>query len=182
MSKSDSGHFKGTTGKQIAASMPLKQNNHDIMVASKYDLREHPTKYKQLGSKKAKQIREKIKNRTATKTEYKRLSWNVRLDKRRNSAIDNFWKEERIRIIKGLKTTRNWAANQREDILNKRQPQYKGKTMHSHHLYSVAKYPHLANVSKFIHPVTQYEHLYGYHGGSYRKSLPGKPIKNIKEF
>ena len=44
MSKSDSGHFKGTTGKQIAASMLLKQNNHDIMVASKYDLREHPTK------------------------------------------------------------------------------------------------------------------------------------------
>jgi hypothetical protein len=170
------------TGKQIAASMPLKQNNHDIIVASKYDLREHPTKYKQLGSKKAKQIREKIKNRTATKTEYKRLSWNVRLDKRRNLAVDTFWNEERRRIKRGQPATRNWSAKQREDILNKKRPKYKDKTMQSHHLYSVTKYPHLANVSTFIQPVTHCEHLYGYHGGSYRNSLPGKPIKNIKEF
>ncbi|MCR4717007.1 MAG: hypothetical protein K5656_07475 [Lachnospiraceae bacterium] len=182
MSKPNSGHFTATTGNQIPDSGFHKPRQHDIINKTKYDLREHPIKQRQLSSKKAKQLREKVKNRTITKNEYKLLAWHSRLQKRRIAGIDAFWKEERRRIKLGLPTTRNWSAKQRADILNKKRPKYKDKTIQSHHLYSVAKYPHLANLGEFIQPVTPYEHLHGYHGGNYKNSLPGKPINNIKEF
>ncbi|WP_288886478.1 hypothetical protein [uncultured Eubacterium sp.] len=182
MSKPNSGHFKGTTGEKIASYKYLISQNHAIINGNKDDLREHPCKYKQPGRKKLKMLQEKLEARTITKEEYKLLSWSKRLAKRRNRGIDEFWKEERRRIKKGLPTTRNWSAQQRADILNKKRPKFKGKTIQSHHTYSVAKYPHLANKGKYIQPVTPYEHLYGYHGGNYKNSLPGKPINDIKEF
>ncbi len=182
MSKPNSGHFKGTTGTHIASSRSLNTSNRAIINTSGDDLREHPTKYKQPGSKKLKRLRSKANDRTITKSEYKVLTWSKRLAKRRSKAITDFWKEERRRIKNGLPTTRNWSAQQRADILNKKRPTFKGKTIQIHHTYSVAKYPHLANKSKYIQPVTPYEHLHGYHGGNYKNSLPGKPIKNIKEF
>jgi len=182
MSKPNSGHFKGTTGTHITSSLFIDTSNRDIINTSGDDLREHPTKYKQPGSKELKHLHSKVKDRTITKSEYKVLTWSKRLTTRRNKAITDFWKEERRRIKKGLPTTRNWSAQQRADILNKKRPKFKGKTIQSHHTYSVAKYPHLANKSKYIQPVTPYEHLHGYHGGNYKNSLPGKPIKKIKEF
>ena len=55
-------------------------------------------------------------------------------------------------------------------------------TLDSHHTYSVAKYPHLANRGELIYPATKYEHRQGWHGGNMRNSLPGKPINKIEEF
>ncbi len=183
MSKPSSGHFSGTAGSKNA-SKNLSQNNigNDIIFPKGLDLREHPAKYKQISSKKLKVLREKEANRTLTKEEYKHKEWQRRLSARRKEAITQFWKNERRLIKRNLPTTRNWSAEQRQAILSGKQPKYKGKTMASHHRYSVAKYPHLANRKELIFPVTFYEHVYGWHGGNTKNSLPGIPIKMIKEF
>ncbi|MBP3753635.1 MAG: hypothetical protein J6I66_02135 [Lachnospiraceae bacterium] len=191
MSKPSSGHFHGTTGSvlsQLSISRDAMYNapeNNGIIEKNKkkdIDRREHPTKYRQLSSKKLKQFRDKVDNRTITKKEYKRLDWQKRLTLRRNQAIKNFWKDERKRLKKGLPTTRNWSAEQRKAILSGKRPKYNGKTMASHHTYSVSKYPHLSNRKELIYPVTFHEHIYGWHGGNSRNSLPGVPIKYIKDF
>jgi len=184
MSKPSSGHFNGTTGKRIAQGISSTVSKKRDIIAKKkssLDLREHPTKYKQMSSKKLKNLREKEDKRTITKEEYKHKEWQKRLTKRRNKAIEDFWKEERRKIRNGLPTTRNWSAQQIKEILSGRKPKFKGKTMASHHTYSVAKYPHLANLPQLIYPVTQYEHIQGWHGGNTRNSLPGIPIKHIEE-
>ena len=191
MSKPNSGHFHGTTGSvlsHLSVDRDYMYNAHENNViieknkVKDIDRREHPTKYKQLSSKKLKQLRDKVDNRSITKKEYKRLDWQKRLTKRRNEAIKEFWEEEQFRIRNKLPATRNWSAEQRKDILNGKRPKFKGKPMSSHHTYSVSKYPHLSNRRDLIFPVTQYEHIYGWHGGNTRKSLPGIPYKVIKEF
>ena len=78
--------------------------------------------------------------------------------------------------------TRNWTKEQRNDIINDRHPKFNGKAIQGHHSYSASKYPQLANLGDLIYPATFREHLYGWHGGAYRKSLPGMPIKIIIEF
>ena len=181
MSKPNSGHFSGTFGDKASKSISTNDKKSG-KIKEKTDFREHPTKYKQLSSKKLKQLREKEANRTITKKEYKQKEWQKRLTKRRNKAIKDFWKAERNLIQKGLPTTRNWSAQQRNEILAGKNPKYNGKAMASHHTYSVTKYPHLANRKELIYPVTNYEHIYGWHGGNTRNSLPGKPIKYIKQF
>lgn len=183
MSKPNSGHFKGTTGynnSQKNSSQILKKNV--IINSEKYDTREHPTKHKQMSFKKLQLLRKKLNTRTITKEEYKRLEWQRRLTARRNEAIKQFWIDERRKIKNGLPTTRNWNATQIKEIMSKKIPTFKGRSMSSHHLYSVSKYPHLANKKELIYPATFYEHIYGFHGGNTRNSLPGIPIKNIKEF
>ena len=183
MSKPDSGHFKGTIGSKNAMKYLLQKHADSVMIHMVgVDTRPHPTKYKQLNSKKLKILREKVKTRTITKAEYKHLDWQRRLTIRRNEGIKQFWINERKLIKHHLATTRNWSAEQRRSILAGKRPIYKGRPMISHHMYSVAKYPHLANRREFIYPVTIYEHLSGWHGGNTRKSLPGIPIKPIKEF
>ena len=178
MSKPNSGHFRGTTGCRSV-------QRHDpggIIEEKNLDTREHPTKYKQLSSKKLKALREKVANRTITKEEYKRLDWQNRLDNRRKAGIDSFWDRERDRISLNLPTTRNWSAEQRADILNHKMPKYNGKSMQSHHTYSVAKYPHLANRGNLIYPVTVYEHMNRWHYKGTKNSLPGRPNNyNAKE-
>lgn len=183
MSKPISGHFSGTTGYTISNKISSQFPTKHVKISSKtFDTREHPTKYKQMSSKKLKALREKLNSRTITKSEYKRLSWQNRLTTRRNTAIKEFWKSEIRKIKLGLPTTRNWSAKQRQEILSGKRPTFKGKAMASHHLYSVSKYPHLANRKELIYPATVYEHIYGFHGGNTRKSLPGVPIRDIKEF
>lgn len=185
MSKPDSGHFIGTTGKNHSKKTYYSDTNLDDIINKRYfelDFREHPTKYKQLSSKKSKELRQKLATRTISKKEYKLLMWQKRLNKRRSTGIDNFWAEERDRILNNQPTTRNWNAQQRMDILSGKRPKYKNTTMQSHHTYSVSKYPHLANIGRLIYPATKYEHIAGWHGGNTRNSLPGMPIKNIKEF
>lgn len=183
MSKPTSGHFNGTTGHTHSSkSNSTSFAKRDIISSKRFDTREHPTKYKQMSSKKLKSLREKIDARTIKKEEYKRLEWQRRLTSRRNEAIKQFWKSEARKIRLGLPTTRNWSASQRQDILSGKRPKFKGKAMASHHLYSVSKYPHLANRGELIYPATFYEHVYGFHGGNTKNSLPGVPIKHIKEF
>lgn len=183
MSKPDSGHFRGTSGSNNSLknlSQPTK--SRAIILSEDYDTREHPTKYKQMSTKKLKLLREKVQNRTITREEYKRLNWQIRLTARRNKAIKEFWEKEKSLIKNGLPTTRNWSAQQTLEILAGRKPKFKGKPMSSHHKYSVTKYPHLANRPELIFPVTIYEHFFGWHGGNTRNSLPGKPINRIFEF
>ena len=182
MSKPSSGHFKGTTGGHFAPNYQFTNELRNAIIKKDgLDLREHPTKYKQLSSKKLKLLRKKKLNRTITKSEYNHLEWQRRLNNRRNKAIIDFWKNEKRRIISKLPTTRNWSATQQQYILSDKRPKYAGKSIVSHHTYSVAKYPHLANRSELIYPATQYEHIYRWHGGNTRKSLPGIPINPLKE-
>ena len=177
MSKPSSGHFRGTTGSKNALKKLSRNNDRSVIITQKgLDLREHPAKYKQMSSKKIKKLREKVQTRTITRSEYKRLDWQRRLNNRRKVGIDSFWDRERDRISMNLTTTRNWSAEQRADILNHKMPKFRGKPMQSHHTYSVAKYPHLANLGSLIYPVTTYEHTYRWHYKGTKNSLPGRPI------
>ena len=78
-------------------------------------------------------------------------------------------------------TTREWSDAQRESILSGFRPKYNGKTIQGHHTYSAGRYPHLANRGEVFFSVTFDEHLYGWHGGNFKNSLPGKPISYKKK-
>ncbi len=183
MSKSISGHFVFTKGhiqfmlKSRSASDIIKQR----VKSANLDTHSHPTNYKILSSKQKKLLALKIAGRKITRAEYELYIKNIRLDKRRKIAIVEFWNEERKRIKNGV-PTRVWSEEQIRDINNHARPKHRGKTIQAHHTYSVAKYPHLANRPETIYPVTPHEHLNGWHGGNYKKSRPGRPIKPINEF
>ncbi|WP_260441055.1 hypothetical protein [Parageobacillus thermoglucosidasius] len=110
-----------------------------------------------------------------TKEEWKRLQWNKRFAARRDAGVKAFWQQEKRRIKKGEPTTRNWTEEQKKEILSNKIPTHNGEAITGHHAYSASKYPHLANRGEIIYPVTAKEHFYRWHGGSYKKSLPGKP-------
>lgn len=176
MSKSLSNHFHGTTGeRKFKASQG--ENEGDIIKnrVKGLDLREHPVKYKSSLSFKA--IKKKMENRTATKDEIKKFYSMERLAKRRKNGVNDFWKQERRRIKNGEPTTRSWTAAQRQAILDFKRPRVDGKPFQGHHSYSVSKYPHLANRGEVIFPATFEEHLYDWHGGNFKNSLPGRPFK-----
>ena len=184
MSKSNSGHFSGTTGAKLSshsvrADYSDTNNKESDIIASRthdLDLRAHPSKYKQLSRKQKQLLRKKMKDRTISKSEYKHYTSNKRLDSRRQTGVDNFWRQEKERLLIGKKPTRSWTPEQIHDILNDRKPKYNGKSFQGHHTYSVSQYPHLANQGSVIFPVTFKEHFYGWHGKDFKKSLPGKPI------
>ncbi|ROR31430.1 HNH/endonuclease VII toxin of polymorphic toxin system [Mobilisporobacter senegalensis] len=96
--------------------------------------------------------------------------------------VKQFWNQERERILAGQNPTRNWSQEQLNDILQGNVPKYNGKPIQGHHTYSASKYPHLSNEGEVIYPVTKNEHLQGWHGGNYKKSLPGEPIVEIIDF
>lgn len=142
MSKPACGLFRGTKGDRAIAG------DAESVIAARakgLDLSEHPIGQKQLSSGQRRSIAQKIKNRTATKEEYRRYMWDRRLGRRRKNGIDEFWAQEALRLSMGQKGTRNWSAEQREAILAGKKPKYNGRTLESHHTYSVARYPHLAN-------------------------------------
>lgn len=168
MSKGISHLFPGTSGDIITTRTLL------------LDLTEHPRE-KSLSSKQRKAIAEKIKSRTATRSEYVKYMSDQRFSNRRKAGVREFWVQEQERILKGHRTTREWSDSQRQDILHSKRPKYNGKTIQGHHIYSANKYPHLANRGSVIFPVTFEEHLYGWHGGNFKNSLPGRPI-NRKTF
>lgn len=147
-----------------------------------YDLEEHPIKQKQLSTSQKTELKQKLNNRTMTKEEYKRWDWNKRFDKRRKAGVRDFWNQEKQRLLNGENGTRNWTTEQKIDIINGTPPKYNGKTIQGHHTYSASKYPQLADKGSVIYPATKTEHLNGWHGGNYKNSLPGKPIKTIIEF
>ena len=146
------------------------------------DTREHPSKYKQISAKEKSRLESKVRDRTITKDEYKKLEWNKKISAKRQDAVNEFWDQEQIRLQKGENGTRNWSPQQKADILNGKRPTYNGKTIQGHHTYSVSKYPHLSGNSEVIYPATFNEHLKGWHGGNFRNSLPGEPIKTIIDF
>ncbi|MBC6309513.1 hypothetical protein HCJ66_08085 [Listeria sp. FSL L7-1582] len=146
------------------------------------DLREHPTQIKQLSSKKMQELRQKVDNRTITKQEYVEYNWNKKFAKKRKAGVTEFWDMEADRITNGEFTTRNWSDNQMEDILMGKVPKFDGKSIAGHHSFSASKYPHLADKGEIIYPATFNEHLYGWHGGNWKNSLPGEPIIIIKDF
>ncbi len=174
MSKGNSGLFHSTTG-EITAVLSHGQDLIASRVAG-MDLREHP-RDKSLSAKQRKEIAAKIKSRTATKSEYEQYYSDRRFSKRRKEGVRQFWVHEQMRILSGKETTRDWSKSQRQAILRSERPKYNGKTVQGHHTYSASKYPHLANQGAVIFPVTFDEHLYGWHGGNFKNSFPGRPIK-----
>jgi len=169
---------EGDAGK--SGSMAAKEIIRDRVQG--FDLEEHPIKNKQLSSSKMKELKNKIDSRTATREEYNLYEWNKKMSQRRSEGVKDFWNQERERIIKGERTTRNWTQEQIDDILRGKTPKYNGKPIQGHHTYSVSKYPHLANKGEVIFPVTANEHLNGWHGGNYKNSLPGEPIVDFYDF
>lgn len=146
------------------------------------DLVPHPTTQKQLSPKKMKELKQKIADRTITREEYEQYDWNKRFTQRRNEGVESFWRDERVRLSRGEKGTRNWSEDQIKDILSGKRAKFDGKTLQGHHTYSASQYPHLANRSEVIYPVTFNEHFRGWHGGNWKTSLPGKRIDIIDDF
>jgi len=178
MSKGNSGLFHGTTGDSL-------QNSAEKIIESRtmgLDLREHPVTQKQLSPAQKAKLQAKVRSRTATKEDYKALKWNKRFSKRRHTGVKNFWRQERARILNNQKPTRNWSAEQINEILHSRTPRFEGKAMEGHHAYSASRYPHLANRGEVIYPATHHEHHKGWHGGNYKESKPGSRIQKIEDF
>lgn len=179
MSKGASGLFAGTEGDRRGrgdAESTIASRVHGL------DLRAHPVQRAQLSAAKIRRIEEKIKKRKATREEYATYMWNKRFAKRRRAGVRRFWKSERRRLSEGKAGTRNWTAVQRAAILAKKPVLYEGESLQAHHTYSAAMYPHLADRGEVIYPATKTEHLAGWHGGSFKKSLPGRRIRAINEF
>lgn len=179
MSKENSGLFKGTSGSNATIKTSHKQNLIISRVTG-MDLREHPRE-KSLTAKQKKSVKNKISARTATRREYKKFESDRRFAERRKEGVKKFWMQERRRILNGEITTREWSNKQKNAILGKKRPSYNGKTIQGHHMFSASKYPHLANRGEVIFPVTFDEHLYGWHGGNFKTSLPGRPINYSKK-
>lgn len=179
MSKPLSGLFRGTRGERF------HMGDAETVIAERavgLDLREHPLQNRQLSAKQVKAIRAKIVNRTATREEYEAYMWQRRFSKRRRAGIDSFWEQEADRLLAGLQGTRNWSPGDIERILSGRKPRRSGRPIEGHHTFSAVLYPHLANCGEIIYPATHFEHLQAWHGGNYRKSLPGRRIRRFNEF
>ncbi|WP_420797590.1 T7SS effector LXG polymorphic toxin [Cytobacillus firmus] len=123
------------------------------------DLNPHPIQQKQLSAKKMKELRAKIENRTITKAEYEQYIWNRNFTKHRASGVNDFWYQERQRILNNETPTRDWNQEQLNDILNGKKPKVNGEIVQGHHSYSASQYPHLANKGEIIYPATPKEHF-----------------------
>ncbi len=179
MTKPECNYFSGTEG------VDDFYGDAESVIASRVkdlDLTPHSVEQKQLSSKQLKAINRKIEARVATKEEYKRFAWNKRFKKRRDKGVNNFWTEEQKRLEKGEKGTREWNNEQRQAIINGKKAKFDGTTLVGHHTYSTREYPHLADKASVVYPATSYEHLKGWHGGNYKRSLPGRRIRRIREF
>jgi len=179
MSKPLSGLFRGTRGERSF------KGDAEEVIASRVeglDLREHPIDRKQLSGKRRKALQKKVENRTATREEYEALEWDKRFNERRRRGVRRYWKQERERLARGEKGTRNWTEEQKAAILDKKVVRHNGKTLQAHHSYSASRYPHLADRGEVMYPATPYEHLYGRHGGNYKNSYPGKRVRKFHEF
>ncbi|MGE7888099.1 hypothetical protein ACQKN7_12100 [Bacillus cereus] len=161
------GNKEVAVGEEIIAQRALK---------AELDLTPKLTPYKSLSRGQQKKIKEKIENRTVTKEEYKRYQWDKRFSKRRAAGVNEFWKQEKKRILDGEPTTRDWTNEQIQEILRGKKPQYNGQSIIGHHTYNAMNYPHICNRGELIYPVTSREHLRGWHGGSYSKNAPGRPV------
>lgn len=99
-----------------------------------------------------------------------------RLAYERQNAVRQAWKEEQSRVRVGH-GTRNWSAEEQEELLERGSVQgYEG-----HHMKSVSLYPEYAGDSKNIQFLTEDEHLYGAHNGSYHNLTNGYYDPETKE-
>ena len=175
----------GNSGSKTVFSNTIETKTPENIIAERtkgLDLVPHPTTQKQLSPKKMKELKQKIADRTITREEYEQYDWNKRFTQRRNEGVESFWRDERVRLSRGEKGTRNWSEDQIKDILSGKRAKFDGKTLQGHHTYSASQYPHLANRSEVIYPVTFNEHFRGWHGGNWKTSLPGKRIDIIDDF
>ena len=189
MSKSNSNYFVGTQGHiaffgKTTSKFKDSRKSAEEIIAERVkglDLNPHPIRNKKvLSYNQMKQIKDKIKNRTATMKEYKNMRMTERLKNRRNTGGDSFYEAERERILNKQQLTRDWTPEQIRDILNGRKPKENGRTIHLHHTFSVRDFPHLANKHEIMFPATFEEHLYNWHGGNWKKSIPGERIYKNK--
>lgn len=91
-----------------------------------------------------------------------------RLAYERQNAVRNAWKEEKV-LVKSGHGTRNWTQSEREELLERGSVAgYEG-----HHMKSVSLYPEYAGDPKNIQFLTESEHLYGAHQGSYHHATNG---------
>ena len=175
----------GNSGSKTVFSNTIETKTPETIIAERtkgLDLVPHPTTQTQLSPKKMKELKQKIADRTITREEYEQYDWNKRFTQRRNEGVESFWRDERVRLSRGEKGTRNWSEDQIKDILSGKRAKFDGKTLQGHHTYSASQYPHLANRSEVIYPVTFNEHFRGWHGGNWKTSLPGKRIDIIDDF
>ncbi len=94
----------------------------------------------------------------------------------RQKAVRQAWKEEKQRVLEG-KGTRQWTNDEKKELISRGSvPGYEG-----HHMKSVSKYPQFAGDSKNIQFLTEKEHLYGAHKGSYHNKTNGYYDPKTKE-
>lgn len=129
-----------------------------------------------------KEFKQKIGRRTITKQEYRTYTLNKRFAKRRSLGVKRYWYQGQQRVLNKKQYTRNWSEEQLNDIISGKTPKINGKPIVGHHTYSASKYPHLADKGEIIYPATYNEHLYGWHGGNWKNSIPGEPITRKKDF
>lgn len=198
MNHRDSGLAHGTSGSpqltiENSEAIFMASNNENKLAlenivntlserAKGLDLKEHPSMHQQISSSKMKALAKKIKSRQATREEYEEYKWNKKFRNRRKRGIKRFWRQERERLLRGERGTRNWSKEQHDAIIQGKTPKFNGLHIIGHHSYSASKYPHLADKGEIIYPVTSREHFNGWHGGNYKKSSAGKPIVLIIDF
>ena len=138
----------------------------------------HKLPYQPLSKAQRKEIQKKIRNRTATKFEYKHFDWDRRFQNRRQRGVKRFWRGEKNRISNNKQPTREWTERQKGDILRGRVPKdNNNKPVEGHHKYNAADYPHLADDERNIYQVTREEHQYRWHGGKLTNDTSGEPLK-----
>lgn len=94
----------------------------------------------------------------------------------RQKAVRQAWKEEKQRVLEG-KGTRQWTIDEKKELISRGSvPGYEG-----HHMKSVSKYPQFAGDSNNIQFLTEKEHLYGAHKGSYHNKTNGYYDPKTKE-
>lgn len=94
----------------------------------------------------------------------------------RQKAVRQAWKEEKQRVLEG-KGTRQWTKAEKKELISRGSVSgYDG-----HHMKSVSKYPQFAGDSKNIQFLTEKEHLYGAHQGSYHNKTNGYYNPKTKE-
>lgn len=91
-----------------------------------------------------------------------------RIANERQNAVRKAWRCESERIKTG-KGTREWTEEEQKQILERGSARgYEG-----HHMKSVSLYPQYAGEPRNIQFLTDEEHLYGAHNGSYHNTTNG---------
>ena len=146
------------------------------MVESPLSIPSYKTPFQPLTRPTQTALRAKLTDRTMTRGEYERYSWDRRFTNRRGRGVDRFWSNERQTLRDGGEGTRHWTPDQRNSILQNRRPRFNGRTVEGHHRYNALDHPQLADDPGNIYPATRPEHLHRWHGSNYRNDTFGGPL------